>query len=348
MTLRMPAEWEAQTATWLAWPHEVADWPGKFETIPWVYGEIIRHLAQVQRVRLLVRHTEEQNQAQDVLERAGANLDQVDFVIAPTDRAWVRDSGPTFVRRGSERVLLDWRFNAWAKYDNWHHDDQVPEAVARYCELECRQPTSLIDGEAHCVVLEGGALEVNGCGTLLTTSECLLSEVQCRNPGLTREAYEQLFAEFLGARQVIWLDQGIAGDDTHGHIDDLARFVNPTTVVTVVEREPTDVNYAPLQANLRCLQNARDQAGRQLTVVELPLPLPLHFAGERLPASYANFLIANDLVLVPTFNDPNDRLALNLLTQLFPQRNVVGIHCGDLVWGLGTLHCASQQEIASA
>lgn len=341
--LRMPAEWERQEATWLAWPHNKEDWPERFGPIPWVYGEIIRYIAQVQRVRLAVRNATQQKDATDILERHGANMKKIDFIVAATDRVWLRDSGPIFVYEGKNRVLLDWRFNAWAKYENWKNDDKIPtHAEAFLKKLKRIQP----EYKGKRVVLEGGSIDVNGKGTLLTTEECLLSRKQCRNPGLKREDYEQIFAQYLGAGNIIWLKDGIIGDDTHGHVDDLARFVNPTTIVTVSERNKSDANYDLLRENLKRLKKARDQHGKQLTIAELPMPAPVVFEGQRLPASYANFLIANNLVLVPTFNDPADRIALNILCELFPKHEVVGIYCGDFIWGLGTIHCASQQEPA--
>lgn len=339
----MPAEWERQEAVWLAWPHNKEDWPERFGPIPWVYGEIIRYLAQVERVRLVVKNARQREEATGILERHGVNLDKIDFILAATDRVWLRDCGPIFVADGKRKVMLDWRFNAWAKYDNWKRDDKIPAYAEEFLKLPRIQPQH----KGRRVVLEGGAIDVNGKGTLLTTEECLLSKIQCRNPGFTREDYEQVFARYLGIEQVVWLKDGIKGDDTHGHVDDLARFVNATTVVMVVEKDKTDDNYAPLRENLKRLKKARDQNGKPLTVAELPVPKPLFFEGQRLPASYANFLIANGLVLVPTFNDANDRAALNILAELFPKHDVIGIHCGDFIWGLGTIHCASQQEIAA-
>jgi agmatine deiminase len=280
------------------------------------------------------------------MERTGVPLDRIDVLTIPTDRIWLRDSGPTFVYRGAERVLLDWRFDAWAKYENWRLDNGVPRHAAKFLSLPKVQPVRRVQEETRWTVLEGGSIDVNGKGTLLTTEECLLSNIQCRNPGFMRDDYEATFAEYLGISHVIWLGEGIVGDDTHGHIDDLARFVNPTTVATVVETDHRDDNFARLQENRKRLRMAHDQDGKPLNVVELPMPKPIVFDGQRLPASYANFLITNGLVLVPTFNDPNDRVALNILADCFPGREIVGIYCGDLVWGLGTLHCASQQEIA--
>lgn len=338
---RMPAEWEAQKTVWLAWPDNKNDWPGKFEMIPWVYTDIIRHISRTQQVCLVVKNSRAQEQATSMLTQASADLSNVTMLKLRTDRSWLRDSAPTLVYDDGEPTLLDWQFNGWAKYDNFRKDAKVPAFVAKYRGYPLVEPVVTINGRQHRVVLEGGAIDVNGEGSLLTTEECLLSDVQCRNKALSRDGYEQLFHEYLGVTNVIWLGQGIMGDDTHGHIDDLARFVRVDTVVVVVEKDRQDANYAPLQENLRRLRAAKDQDGNLLTVVELPMPRPVVFDGQRLPASYANFLITNKLVLVPTFNDPNDRMALAILAGLFPDREVIGIYCGDLVWGLGTIHCAS-------
>jgi agmatine deiminase len=338
---RMPAEWEPHEATWLAWPHHRPDWPGKFMPIPWVYAEIIRHLHRGERVRLLVNDAAADKRARRILGQAGIDLARVDFYRIATDRVWTRDFGPLFVTSDTgELALTDWHFNAWAKYPNWQRDDAVPEQIQTALQLRAWQPQA----RRRRVVLEGGSIDVDGQGLLLTTEECLLSPVQQRNPGLDRADLEKLFADYLGVRKVLWLGRGIAGDDTHGHIDDLARFVAPATVVTVVERNPTDVNYEPLQENLRRLKGMTDLNGQPLRVIPLPMPTPVFFRGQRLPASYANFYIANDRVLVPTFNDPRDRLALNILAVVLPDREVVGIHAIDLVWGFGTLHCMTQQQ----
>ncbi len=338
---RMPAEWEPHEATWLAWPHHRDDWPGKFSAIPWVYADIIWQLHQCEKVRILVLDDDQENRARTALRRRGVDLAQIEFIPIKTDRVWMRDSGPIFVREPGGRIgVLDWHFNAWAKYDNWHRDDAIPAQVADRLGLPRWEPIV----EQRRVVLEGGSIDVDGQGTVLTTEECLLSPIQARNPHLTREQVEQALCDYLGARKVLWLDRGIAGDDTHGHVDDLARFVAPGRVVTVVESDPSDANHEPLAENLHRLRHMTDAAGRQLEVVTLPMPEPLFFRGQRLPASYANFYIANDRVLVPTFNDPADRLALGILADLFPARKIIGIHSGDLVWGLGTLHCMTQQQ----
>jgi agmatine deiminase len=336
----MPAEWAPHRATWLAWPHQRDDWPGKFEPIPWVFAEIVRHLHRGERVRL-VAMPEEEAEAREVLTRCAIDLSRIDFLPFPTDRVWLRDSGATLVKGGDGRLAaIDWHFNAWAKYDNWQNDDQLAGSMARWLDLPCWQPA--IEGRR--VVLEGGSIDVDGEGLLLTTEECLLDAVQARNPGLDRPEVEQALKDHLGAREVVWLGRGIVGDDTHGHIDDIARFVAPRSVVACVEDDPADANHEPLRENLERLRAFRDSEGRRLEVVELPMPAPITLDGQRLPASYANFYVTNGRVLVPTFNDPRDRHALNRLAELFPGREVVGIHAVDLVWGLGTLHCLTQQE----
>ena len=340
--VRMPAEWEPHAATWLAWPHNRRDWPGKFTPIPLVYAEIIRHLGRHEQVEVIVPDAAAEARARRVLDRAGASTGRVRFHPWPTDRIWVRDSGCTFVQGAPGLGAVAWRFNAWAKYPDWQKDAAIGRLMARAAGVEAAP--ALHGGRP--VVLEGGAIDVNGQGTLITTEECLLGEVQQRNPGLGRADYERVFAEHLGVRQVIWLERGIQGDDTHGHVDDITRFVAADTVVSAVQPDPAHPDHAPLQENLRRLRAARDQDGRPLRVVELPMPGPVRFDGVGLPASYANFYIANGLVLVPVFNDPCDRQALNILAELFPEREVVGIYAGDLVLGFGALHCLTQQQPA--
>ena len=335
---RLPAEWEPHEATWLAWPHERADWPGKFTPIRWVYGEFVRYVSQLETVRILVQDERVRAEAELVLRKSGANLPAVEFYLCPTDRSWTRDFCPVFVKDGSGAVhATKWQFNGWAKYSNHKRDNAAGAYVARRLKIPL---------EKTGLVLEGGSIETNGQGTLLATEECLLSSVQARNPGVSRETLEAAFARHFGIRKTLWLNRGIAGDDTHGHIDDLARFVDPVTVVTVVEQDRSDENYEPLQENLHLLRRMTDQDGNKLKVVPLPMPRPVWFDGQRLPASYANFYIANGLVLMPTFNDPDDRVALATLARLFPGRKLVGIHAVDLVLGLGTLHCMTQQQPA--
>jgi agmatine deiminase len=434
----MPGEWEAHEATWLAWPHELTDWPGKFAPIPWAFAEIVRHLTRVERVFLLVENRESEARVRGILSKAGVALEAIEFFYVPTDRGWMRDSGPIGVVEGGaatgagaeeygvaissmreqqiprtasrapenqgkgkdardfarddspqasgailsddaaagiaelaksaeaaakelaaggiepskivpssatspreSRALLNFGFNGWAKYDDYKKDAKAVAYVHR--RLRPKPPLILPEHKGRRVVLEGGAIDVNGCGTLLTTEQCLLSAAQSRNPGYTRFDYAQIFKKYLGVTNVVWLKNGIAGDDTNGHVDDLARFVNETTVVTVVEADPAEINYPELQENLAMLRSAKDQAGEPLRVETLPMPRPVMFDGQRLPASYANFYIANKIVLVPTFNDRADRVALNTLAELFPTREIVPIYCRDLVLGLGTIHCMTQQ-----
>ena len=379
---RLPAEWEPHEATWIGWPSNRTDWPGKFAPIPWVYGEIVRKIAPGEIVRILVNSRAHEAQARRVLNRAGVDLARVEFFRFPTNRGWTRDSGPIFLRRDApQRTLSDlksqisnsskrrgapsttksrdaqipiktgpaevaivrFRFNGWARYPNWHKDDAVPERAAR--ALGLRLFRAEVNGRGF--VLEGGSIDVNGRGTLLTTEECLLDQTtQVRNPGLSRQEVESALRAYLGVTNVLWLGRGIAGDDTHGHIDDLCRFVGPRTVVLCREDNPRDANYRPLEENRERLESMRLEDGSRIEVVPLPMPAPLYFDGQRVPASYANFYIANAAVLVPTFNDPQDRIALGTLAELIPDRPVIGIHAVDLVWGLGTLHCLTHEQPA--
>jgi agmatine deiminase len=337
----LPAEWERHRATWLAWPHRARDWPGKFGPIPWVWAEVVRRVAEGETVRLLVRDRALEASARRVLARAAVPLERVELHLIPTDRAWMRDSGPLVVRRGAGRAVAGFRFDAWSRYPDWKQDARVAERAARAAGL----PLNRVVHRGREVVLEGGAIDVNGRGTILATEECLLDqEVQVRNPGFSREDYRTVFREALGAPNAIWLGRGIAGDDTHGHVDDLARFVGPRTVVLCREPDGRDPNHRPLEENRERLASARLEDGSHPEVAFLPMPEPISFGGQRLPASYANFYVSNACVLVPTFDDPADGAALGLLADLIPGRKVVGIHARDLVLGRGAIHCLSQQE----
>jgi agmatine deiminase len=342
----MPAEWEPHRATWMAWPHHEPDWPGKLAAIPWVYAEIARVLAEHEPVEILCQDENVVEGAQTALDAHGVRRDRLTLHSVPTDRVWLRDSGPTgVIDPAGNVVLVKWGFNGWAKYPNWEHDARVGAAIARLTALRSVEPTRADTGAP--IVLEGGGIDVNGDGLLLVTEEWLLSDVQVRNPGLGREDYERIFAQWLGVRHTIWLGEGCAGDDTHGHVDDVARFTGLDTVVIGVEEDPADDNHARSIDNVRRLEAAAAQPGvGPLRIVTFPFPRPVIMDGARLPASYLNFYIANGVVLVPTFNDPNDRVALNTLAEVMPGREVVGIHAVDLVWGLGTLHCLTQQEPA--
>lgn len=342
----MPAEWKKHEATWIGWPHNPTDWPGKLEPIQWVYAEIVRSIAPGEIVRILVNSRKHEAHVRNILKKVGVPASRVQFFCFPTNRGWTRDFGPIFVRRAKlkrEVAIARFRFNAWARYPDWHKDDAIPAQVATRFKYEIFP----VKYRGRDVVLEGGSIDVNGRGTLLTTEECLLDQKrQMRNPGFSQGDIEAVLRDNLGANNIIWLGKGIAGDDTHGHVDDLCRFVDRQTVVLVREKNRHDLNYKPLEENWEHLRGARLEDGSKLNVVALPMPAPLHFDGVRLPASYANFYVSNSAVLVPTFNDPNDRLALGILTELFPERPVVGIHAVDLVWGFGTLHCLTQQQPA--
>lgn len=340
-----PAEWAPHEATWLGWPHNTSDWPGKFAPIPWVFGEMARHISAGERVHLIVRDARHEASARRVLEATGVAEERIRFFRWPTNRGWTRDFGPMFARTGGGLAVLDYTFNAWAKYPDWKLDNGIAAKAARALKLPCIP----VDLDGRRVVLEGGGLDVNGRGTLLTTEECFMDqEVQCRNPGFSKRDWQQVFAKYFGAPNVLWFGKGIAGDDTHGHVDDLCRFVNARTVVLVEEKNPNDANYRPLAENWERVRDMKLEDGSRIEAVPLPMPAPLVFRGQRLPASYANFYICNAAVLVPTFNDPNDRIALGILSELITDRPVIGIHAVDLVWGLGTLHCLTREQPALA
>jgi agmatine deiminase len=337
---RFPAEWEKQQGILLCFPHNGKDWPGKFEAIQWAFVEFIKKIATFEQVILIVADKNQQLKVTEMLETAHVELTQVSFVIHKTNRSWMRDSGPIIVKNGNKREALNFNFNGWAKYKNIQLDKHIPEKISDFLNV----PLTQVVYKGKPVIVEGGAIDSNGCGTLLTSEECLMHPtIQVRNPNFTKADYEAVFKEYLGITNVIWLGDGIEGDDTHGHIDDLCRFVNEDTIVTIVESDPNDNNYAPLQDNLKRLQNAKLENGKSPKIVQLPMPKHLDFDGLRLPASYANFLILNKCVLVPTFNDSNDRLALNILADCFPDREIIGISAIDFIWGFGTLHCLSQQ-----
>lgn len=336
---RMPAEWEPHRATWLAWPHNLTDWPGKFAPIPWAFAELARALTRVERVRLLVASEAMELRARRYLQKAGAELTRIDFVRAATNRSWTRDFLPLAVvratARGAELGAVKWRFDGWARYDDHRLDEAAGKSVAARFARRAWEPR---------VVLEGGAIEVDGEGTLMVTEECLLTGPYPRAAELGQAGVERAFSDYLGVDKVLWLPAGIAGDDTSGHTDDFVRFVAPGRVVLCRESNPRDPNHRTLEAAREHLEGVTDARGRHLEVIPLPMPAPLYFDGQRVPASYANFYLANELVLVPTFNDPSDRVALGTLAELFPERAVIGIHALDLVLGLGTLHCSTQQE----
>jgi len=369
----MPAEWEPHAATWLAWPHNAGDWPGKFEIIPWVYGEMVRHISAGEKINLIVRHKKDEVHARHIFKHVGVDLRKIRFVTHPTNRSWTRDTGPIFVKKGragsplpaerrarsdapyqNETAIVHFHFNGWAKYNNWHKDTKIPETAAKLLgkklfHAKCPMPAATKNSKLKTknFVIEGGGIEVNGRGTLLTTEECYQHpKVQVRNPGMTKAQYDDTFKKYLGVKNVLWLAAGPVGDDTHGHIDDICRFTDHKTLVLIKETNKRDINYHPLEENWERVQDLRLADGSKPEVIPLPMPAPLFYKNWRLPASYANFYICNAAVIVPTFNDPNDRVALGILGELFRDRPVVGIHAVDLVLGFGSLHCLTQQEPA--
>jgi agmatine deiminase len=341
--LRLPAEFETHEATWIAWPHNKTDWPGKFSAVKWIYAEIVKYISRDEEVRILVQSKEHQKRAENVLRSVDPAFENRKFFIKKTNRSWLRDSSPFFVKDKRSLAAIDFKFNAWSKYNDYKLDDTIPSYISK--KFGIRKVAARY--KSRNVVLEGGSVDVNGSGTLITTEECLLDQkIHVRNPELTAIDYEEIFDKYFGVSNVIWLGKGIEGDDTHGHVDDICRFVKKDTVVIVQEGDSSDENYEALTENMERLQTAKLEDGSKLCIVELPMPSPVVFRGERLPASYANFYITNHSVLVPTFNDPNDRTALGVLSELFPDRKVIGIHSVDLVWGLGTIHCLTHEQPA--
>lgn len=334
---RMPAEWERHRGTWLSWPHKEASWPGKFAPVPRIFSDIVRHLCPAEEVHINVAGPDMEDDVRQLLTSQGIPLDNVHFHHNPTNDAWCRDHGPIFIQRpaesGREQAIVDWDFNAWGgKYPPFDLDDVVPTRIGAEYGIPVFRPG---------IVMEGGSIEVNGLGTLLTTESCLLNPN--RNPALGRDDIERHLRDYLGVSTILWLGDGIEGDDTDGHVDDLTRFTDPHTVVTVLEDDPADANHAPLRENLARLRGMRDQDGAPLRVVTLPMPRRLEHEGQRLPASYANFYIGNSVVLLPTYDPSTDNQARETLRDLFPDRTVIGIDCTDLVWGLGAFHCVTQQ-----
>ena len=331
-----PAEWEKHTATWLSWPHKEESWPGKIQTIYNPYCQFIKSLTEGEQVRINVADVKMEAFATLELTKAGVNLNRVQFFYFPTNDAWCRDHGPAFLvnRNTKEKVIVDWNYNAWGdKYPPFNLDDVIPTRISTALDLEVFDPG---------IIMEGGSVDFNGAGTILTTTACLLNEN--RNPHLNQQQVENYLHNYYGVEQILWLGDGIVGDDTDGHIDDITRFVNNDTVVTVVEENKADDNYHLLRENLQTLKTRRLLNGKQLNIVELPMPSPVIYDGQRLPASYANFYIGNAAVVVPTYRDKNDDKALQILEQCFPDRKVVGIDSTDIIWGLGSFHCLSQQE----
>lgn len=332
-----PAEFHPHVATWLSWPHNEASWPGKIHTIFPYYCQFIKELIKGERVCINVNNEAMKSFAINKLEEAGVDINKVEFYFHPTNDAWCRDHGPAFLinpNAEQKKVIVDWNYNAWGgKYPPHDLDDIIPTLIAKHYQIPVFYPG---------IIMEGGSVEFNGKGTLMTSTACLLNPN--RNPHLHQEQIEEYLCNYYGVDQVLWIDEGIVGDDTDGHIDDTVRFVNEDTVLTVIEENKNDENYALLQHNLKQLQQMRLLNGKQLNIVELPMPDELIYQDQRLPCSYANFYIANKSVVVPTFRSTKDDRALQIIQSCFPDREVLGIDSTEIIWGLGSFHCLSQQE----
>lgn len=343
---RMPAEWEKQESTLIAWPHNKNDWPGRFENIPDVFAQIISQISKVQKVKILIQHNLVKKNIHPLLRKYKAKLKNIIFITIKTDRVWTRDSGPIYVVNKNKKILLDWKFNAWAKYKNYKYDNAINKKLNKIKNLELIKPKFKIQKKFKDIVLEGGSIDVNGKGTIITTRECLLSKVQQRNPGLKKKDIESIFNKYLGAKNTIWLNKGIAGDDTHGHIDDIARFIDTNKIFLAYEYNKKDKNFKPLDENYKILNISKDQNGKKITIIKLPMPKPIFIEKTRVPASYLNFYIANKIVLVPVFKDKNDKKVLKIFKRNFRNRKIIPIDCLDLIWGFGAIHCMTQQEPA--
>jgi agmatine deiminase len=343
---RMPAEWEKQESTLIAWPHNKNDWPGRFENIPDVFAQIISQISKVQKVKILIQHNLVKKNIHPLLRKYKAKLKNIIFITIKTDRVWTRDSGPIYVVNKNKKILLDWKFNAWAKYKNYKYDNAINKKLNKIKNLELIKPKFKIQKKFKDIVLEGGSIDVNGKGTIITTKECLLSKVQQRNPGLKKKDIESIFNKYLGAKNTIWLNKGIAGDDTHGHIDDIARFIDTNKIFLAYEYNKKDKNFKPLDENYKILNISKDQNGKKITIIKLPMPKPIFIEKTRVPASYLNFYIANKIVLVPVFKDKNDKKVLKIFKRNFRNRKIIPIDCLDLIWGFGAIHCMTQQEPA--
>jgi len=340
-TIRTCAEWEKQEGIILAWPQNKSDWPGKIEAIYFVYQEIIKNITEHEKVFLIVSSEDQKNFVQDLLKKYPLDLNQIDFLIQKTNRSWTRDTCPIFSYNENNKLIANsFKFNGWAKYSNYKEDQKIPSLIASHLNIPLKQ----VVYKNKPVVLEGGSIDVNGKGTLITTEECLLSEnIQIRNKNFTKDTYFEVFKEYLGISNIIWLNNGIIGDDTHGHVDDLCRFVSPDMVILASEDNPHSPNYLNLQQNYEILLDSTLETQKKINIIKIPMPKQIIYEDTCLPASYANFLVLNNLVLVPTFNDEKDYEALGIFKEIFFERKVIGIHALDLVWGLGTLHCSSHE-----
>ena len=343
---RMPAEWEPQKSVWISWPHNKNDWPGMFEKIPNVVGKIIKYLANHQRIDLLVNTNKIMYEARKKLKRTGCKLSNIKFHKIKTDRLWLRDSGPIFLinKITRKKIMLNFEFTAWSKYKNFRNDNKINYQISKYLNIKSILPKKINSKKFEKVVMEGGAFDTNGSGSILLTKECLLSSKQERNKGFKKSDYESLFSKYLNTKNFIWLNKGIVGDDTHGHIDDIARFVSKTTIMIADENNKSDKNYKSLKENIKILRKSYDENGKKFKIIKIPMPSPIFIKKTRVPASYLNFFISNKTVLVPIFNVKEDKKVLKIFRKFFTKRKVIAVDCSDLIWGFGAIHCMTQQE----
>ena len=336
---RMPAEWEKQKSTWVAWPHNKKDWPNKFELIPDIFAQIIAKISKFQKVNILIENKNLKKKIYLILKNYLANTKNINYTICKTNRAWLRDSFPIFVKNKlNQKVLIDWGFNSWAKYKNFNHDNKIGIKIKKFLNLDSVKPKF----KNRRIILEGGSIDVNGKGVLLTTRECLQSKIQERNIGFKRKDYEEIFKKFLGIKKVLWLNKGIVGDDTHGHIDDIARFVTSKKIFIAYEKNKNDVNYKKLRENYQIIQKLNKK--KEFKIIKIPMPNAKYIDGVRVPASYLNFYIANRIVLVPVFSDEKDKKIIKIFKKHFKNRKIIPIDCSLLIWGFGAIHCMTQQE----
>ena len=343
---RMPAEWEPQKSVWISWPHNKNDWPGMFEKIPNVVGKIIKYLANHQRIDLLVNTNKIMYEARKKLKRTGCKLSNIKFHKIKTDRLWLRDSGPIFLinKKTRKKIMLNFKFTAWSKYKNFRNDNKINYQISKYLNIKSILPKKINSKKFEKVVMEGGAFDTNGSGSILLTKECLLSSKQERNKGFKKSDYESLFSKYLNTKNFIWLNKGIVGDDTHGHIDDIARFVSKTTIMIADENNKSDKNYKSLKENIKIVRKSYDENGKKFKIIKIPMPSPIFIQKTRVPASYLNFFISNKTVLVPIFNVKEDKKVLKIFRKFFTKRKVIAVDCSDLIWGFGAIHCMTQQE----
>tara|TARA_B100001559_G_scaffold309376_1_gene303558 strand:+ start:267 stop:1337 length:1071 start_codon:yes stop_codon:yes gene_type:complete len=343
---RMPAEWEKQESIWITWPYNKKDWPDLFESIPKKVAEIVSIISKTQKVNLIIKLNEKENKIIRILKFFNAKLRNIKLLKIQTDRIWIRDFGPIYLvnNRTKSKIFINFKFNGWSKYKNFKKDNKVNLVIHKKTQIRKIEPRIKIKNRYKKIILEGGAIDVNGKGSIMLTKECLLSKIQLRNPGIDKLTYERVLSKLLNVNNFIWLNKGIVGDDTHGHVDDISRFVSENTIMTAIENNKKDKNYQILKKNLRILKSAKNSNGKKFRIIKIPMPKPISFDKVRVPASYMNFLICNKIVLLPIFNDECDLKVIKIFKKFFKNKKIVGIDCSKLIWGFGAVHCMTQQE----